>query len=116
MALIKINGVDIPTPSDYKIGINDINKVERNANGDMLGERITTKRKIELAWKSLSPSQLSQVFNAVSSLFFIVDYFDVQDNAARTGTFYAGDRNCGMISFLNGVPKYEGIKFNLIER
>lgn len=116
MALIKIGGVELPAPSTYDVGIMDINKVERNARGDMIGERIATKRKIELSWKSLTQSELSSILNVVSPLFFSVEYIDPKDKAVRVGTFYAGDRNCPMLSFINGVPKYKDVKFNVIER
>ncbi|MBB6716373.1 DUF6711 family protein [Clostridium gasigenes] len=116
MALININGVNIPTPSDYKIGIMDINKAERNARGDMIIERITTKRKIELAWKYLSKEDLSNLFNLVSGTFFSVNYIDPQDGADKSGAFYAGDRSSGALDFMNGVIRYKDIKFNLIER
>lgn len=116
MSLININGVDIPTPSDYQVGIQDITKAERNANGSMIMERIATKRKIELSWKSLDRSSLSIILNAVSGVFFTVTYMDPKDNAVRTGTFYAGDKTCPMFSFINGIPKYKDVKFNLIER
>lgn len=116
MALIKINGVAIPTPSDYSVGIQDISKAERNANGTMIIERIATKRKIELSWKSLNKDELSSILKLVSPVFFNVEYVDPQDNSLRTGTFYSGDRNCGMISFINEIPKYKDVKFNLIER
>lgn len=116
MALIKINGADIPAPSEYKVGIQDISKAERNANGTMIIERIATKRKIELSWSYLNKDQLAQLFTAVSPVFFEVTYVDPQDNGLRTGTFYCGDRTCGMLDFQNGVPRYKDIKFNLIER
>ncbi|WP_243175525.1 DUF6711 family protein [Clostridium gasigenes] len=116
MSLISINGVEISTPSDYKVSIMDINKAERNARGDIIIERITTKRKIELAWKYLSKEDLSNLFNLVSGTFFSVDYIDPQDGNNRSGTFYAGDRSSGALDFMNGLIRYKDIKFNLIER
>jgi hypothetical protein len=116
MALIRIDGVDIPAPSECSVGIQDISKAERNANGTMIIERIATKRKIELSWKYLDKDQLAQVFTAVSPVFFEVTYVDPQDNGIRTGSFYCGDRKCGMFDFKNGVPRYKDVSFNLIER
>lgn len=116
MALIKINGVEIPTPSDYQPGIMDISKAERNANGTMIIERITTKRKLELGWKKLSKEQLSTILNLISPVFFTVEYVDPQDNGFRTGTFYSGDRNCPALSYIKGNIEYNNIKINLIER
>ena len=116
MSLIIIDGVEIPAPSEYSVGIQDISKAERNANGTMIIERVATKRKIELSWKYLDKDQLAQVLNAVSPVFFQVTFIDPQDNATRTGTFYCGDRKCGMLDFKNGVPRYKDVQFNLIER
>ena len=116
MALIKFNGVDIPTPSDYSVGIQDISKAERNANGTMIIERVATKRKIELAWKFLSKDQLSTLFNMVSPVFFTVEYIDPQDNGIKSGTFYCGDRAAGALDFIDGNIRYKDIKFNLVER
>lgn len=116
MSLIKINGVAIPTPSEYLIGIQDISKAERNANGTMIIDRIATKRKLELSWKYLNKNDLSNLLNKVSPVFFTVEYLDPQDNATKTGTFYCGDRNCGMLDFINSNPRYKDVKFNLIER
>lgn len=116
MALIKINGVGIPTPSEYSVGIQDISKAERNASGTMIVERIATKRKIELSWKYLDRTSLSIILSAVADVFFAVEYVDPQDNAVKVGTFYCGDRKSGMLDFKNGVPRYKDVSFNLVER
>lgn len=114
--MIKINGVELPTPSDYSVGIQDLSKAERNANGLMIIERIATKRKIELAWKYLEKEELSRVFNLVSPVFFQVEYIDPQENRRKTGTFYVGDRNAGALDYRDGNIRYKDIKFNLVER
>ena len=114
--MIKIDGVVIPSPSDYIVGIMDLSKAERNARGTMIIERVTTKRKLELAWKYLSKVQLSDLFNRVSPVFFEVEYIDPQDNGIKSGTFYAGDRKAGAIDFINGNIRYKDISVNLIER
>jgi hypothetical protein len=116
MAIIQINSIDLPTPTDMQIGIMDLSKAERNANGTMIIERITTKRKIELQYKYLSKEELTQVLSIVSTVFFIVTYTDPQTATVRTGTFYCGDRSAGLIDFNNGIPRYKDVKFNLIER
>lgn len=116
MALIAINGVDMPTPSSYSWGIMDLSKAERNALGTLIIERIATKRKIELSWSYLTPEQLQTLLTAVGSVTFSLSYLDAQTNTTLTGTFYSGDRNVGMIDFNNGVPRYKDVKFNLIEK
>jgi len=114
--MIKIDGRNIPTPSDYSVGIQDLSKAERNARGDMIIERIATKRKIELAWKHLSKQDLQLVMNAVSPVFFKVEYLDPQTNSTQTKTFYSGDRNVGALDYINGEIRWKDIKFNVIEK
>lgn len=112
--MITINGVELPTPSDYRVGINDIVKAERNARGRMIIERITTKRKLELSWKYLTENQLSLVLGAVSPITFTVTYPD-PTGGRQSASFYSGDKSIGAMDFLNGVIRWKDIKFNLIE-
>lgn len=114
--MIKINGVALPTPSDYIVSIMDISKASRNAAGTMVIERIATKRKIELSWKYLSKTEISNVLKMVSPVFFNVEYIDPEDSAWKTGTFYCGDRSVGALDYRNGNIRWKDIKFNLIER
>lgn len=114
--MIKIDGKEIPTPSDYFVSIIDISKAERNARGEMIIERIATKRKIELAWKYLSKSDLQLAFNAVSPVFFQVEYLDPETGSLKTGIFYAGDRNVGALDYIKGDIRWKDIKFNIVEK
>ncbi len=117
MALITIGAVVLPTPSEFNVGLQDINNAERNARAVLIAERIRANvRKIELGWQYISRSDLAIVLNAISPLFFDVTYMDPVTNANRTGTFYAGDRNIPMLDFFNGEPRYKDFSFNLIER
>lgn len=116
MALITIDGMAIPTPSNCSVGIQDLSKAERNALGTMIIERIATKRKLELSWAYLSRTDLATILNAVSPVFFTVQYMDPQTNANKSGVFYCGDRKCDMLDFKNSVPRYKDVSFSLIER
>ncbi|WP_028609736.1 DUF6711 family protein [Paenibacillus harenae] len=116
MALLKINGADLPTPSGYIVTKQDIVKAERNARGTMIKELIASKDKIDLTWIYLTPAQLSQLLAAVSANFFNVTYLEPQSGTNRTATFYAGDRSAPAMDFINGVMRWKDIKFNLIER
>jgi hypothetical protein len=114
--MIKIDGVVIPTPGDYQVGIMDLVHAERNAAGNLVKDIIATKRKIELSWKYLSKEDTSKVLKLVSSNFFTVEYIDPQENTRKTGMFYCGDRHVGALDYRNGNIRYKDIKFNLIER
>ena len=116
MSLLQINGVDLPTPSDYNIGVQDITMTQRNANGTTLIERIATKKKISITYKVLNATALSQILTAVSSIFYDLTYLDPITNTYVTGSFYNGDRDMGMITFIDSVPIYKDLSFEFVER
>lgn len=116
MALITANGVDLPTPSAIDVGVQDISKAERNAQGTMIIERIATKKTIDITYNYLNASDLSTILTAVGAVFFNVTYLDPVTNTNITSSFYCGDRSIGMLSYINGVPIYQNTKFSLIER
>ena len=115
MALITINGVALPTPTELQVGIMDISKAERNANGRMIIERIATKRKLFITYAFLTESDASLVLRQVAPTYYNVTYLDPQDKTMKSGTFYCGDRQLGMVDYQNGVARYKDLGFDLIE-
>lgn len=113
--MLTFNGIPVPTPSEYLWGIYDISEAERNARGNMLIERINTKRKLELMWRHLGKHELQQLLELVSATTIAVSFQDPQTGAVRTGTFYCGDRTVGALDYRNGQVRWKDIKFNLIE-
>ena len=71
MAQLRINGVAVKPPKSFQVGIQDIDgETGRNANGDMVRDRITTKRKLDCEWGMLTHEEMSQLFKcSFSSLF-----------------------------------------------
>ena len=70
MAQLTINGVAVKPPKSFKVGIQDIDgETGRNANGDMVRDRITTKRKLDCEWGMMTQGEISQLLHAVSSEF-----------------------------------------------
>ena len=58
--MLKINGVVVKTPKTFSVDISDIDgETNRNANGDMNRDRITTKRKLNCAWGPLKNEEIS---------------------------------------------------------
>jgi hypothetical protein len=116
MALLKVGSADLPTPSDYSIGVLDITQAERNAKGTMLIERIAQKKKISISYKYCDGATLSQILTAINPIYFNLTYLDPITNTYKTGSFYVGDRNMGMIDFQDSVPRYKDLSFEFIER
>lgn len=120
MALLTIGGVAQKTPSEFKVSINDVDSpnTTRNANGELMRDRIAVKRKIEMKFPPMSQSEMSSLLTAVQPVFFDVTYQDPMDGMA-TRTFYVGDRSIPMYRFGNGTTTqilWENVSFNLIER
>lgn len=116
MALLLVNGVALPSPTELQVGVMDLSKAERNANGLILIERIATKQKLEMSWAFLTKDNLQQILSAIKPVFFSVTYPDPELGANRTGTFYVGDRTVGMLDYFNGVARYKDVGFNFIEQ
>lgn len=116
MALVKVGGTALPDPTELTVGVLDISKAERNANGYMMIEKIATKKKLELKYAYVTDSELKTILQALSTLFFTVEYIDPVENSLRSASFYCGDRNVGYIDYRNGIPRYKDLTFNLIER
>ena len=116
MSNLIINGVSVVPPKSFQVGVQDVDgETGRNANGDMVRDRIATKRKLEIEWGMLTQSECSAILSAVSPVFFNVSYPD-PISGQSTRTFYVGDRTAPAYSFTNKFKPWSGLKFNLIER
>ena len=117
-SFIKINGIQMPSPSAFSVTITDISgdNSQRDSRGTMHIDRITTKRKIELEWKFLNMKDMSTVLNLVKDIFFEVEYPDPMVGNMVKKIFYVGDRNVPMYSCINKIPCWQNIKYNLIEQ
>ena len=114
--MIKINGVAIATPKVFEATVSDIDgETNRNANGELIRDRVAVKRKINLEWGTLEQSEMSKILNAVSNVFFTVEFPDPQLGLI-TKTMYVGDRTSPAYSYIDNKIKWQGLKMNFIER
>lgn len=114
--MLSINGVAIATPKIYEAGISDLDgETNRNANGDLIRDRIAVKRKLNLEWGPLTQSEIAPILNAVSGVFFTVTFPDPQLGQV-TKTMYVGDRTAPAYSCIKGQMKWQGLKMNFIEK
>ena len=118
MAVITVNGAAMPAPSTLKVTIFDVaSTADRNASGQVVMDRVGTKRKLEMTWAHLTPAQLSQLLQAVGAdVFFTAGYPDPQTAQMRTMTCYCGDRTGGILRMISGAPVWTNIEMNWIER
>ena len=114
--MIQINGVDIPTPTTFQVGIQDVCAyAERTADGDMKREVKTTKRKLDLTYTSLTGANMTALLTAIAPASFTVQYPDPQTGTLTTKTFYCGDRTAGAIDYKGSAIRWKDLKFNLVE-
>lgn len=114
--MLKINGVVIATPKVYEVTISDLDgESNRNANGELIRDRIAVKRKLTVEWPPLTQSQISTLLNAVSAVFFSCEFIDPQ-SGVTTKTMYVGDRTAPAYSSVKGEIKWSGLKMNFIEK
>ena len=114
--MLKINGISVKSPSEFQVDFSDIDgETHRNARGEMIRDRIATKRKLNCKWSGLTQVEISTLLNAVKNMFFNVEYWDPLEGKT-TRTFYVGDRQMPVLRIKNGVPIWEGLTMNFIEK
>ena len=116
--MIKINGVAIATPKVFEATVSDIDgETNRNANGELIRDRVAVKRKINLEWGTLEQSEMSKILNAVSNVFFTVEFPDPQLGLI-TKIMYVGDRTAPAYVYDTKTKqvKWSGLKMNFIEQ
>jgi hypothetical protein len=115
--MISVNGAAISSPSKMSVGIYDVSRsADRNAEGDILIDRVAVKRKLEMEWPPLSNASMAALLSAVTAVFFSVTYPDPMTGASKTITCYVGDRTAPVLKYTSGVPYWEGLRMNFIEK
>ena len=118
MALLRVDGVDMPEPSRLQWSLQDVSVGDsgRDDSGKMYKGRITQKVKLEIAWNAVSPSSASTILNAFNPEYINVRYFDPKANAYQVKNFYVGDRAVPFKIFTSKQKMYETLSFDIIER
>lgn len=100
----------------FKWERNDIDAPDsgRDAGGVMHRRIIARKDKMQIECRSLTSSQLTQLFNALSATTMNVTYM-VPGDVSRTATFYNSKKSAGVVQDLGNTIIYSGVNFDLIE-
>ena len=116
--MLSINGGAIASPKSLEVTISDLDgESNRNANGELIRDRIGVKRKIALEWPPLTQSEISALLTAVSGVFFTVTFPDPQQGVV-TKTMYVGDITAPANVYDTKTKqfKWQGLKMNFIEK
>ena len=112
-----IDGVQIKTPTELKVGIFRLSKAERLASGKMVMDIIATKRRLDLSWEIIEDNELQKILDLLDSrVFHTVVYPDPQSGEEYTITAYVRDINQEIFQKRGGVRYWRGVTLALIEQ
>lgn len=117
MAMITVDGVEIPCPSTFSWGLQDISASESGRTEDtvMHKNRVGQKRKLSLGWTGKDWQTTSQIMQAFNPEYITVKYPDMLSGQYETRKFYVGDRTAPVKWWWVGNQRTETISFDIIE-
>lgn len=93
-----VDGITLPTPDEYKPGIEDLSSDEtgRTLDGTMHKDVVAVKDYYEFVWKSVSWETAAKILNAVDGKTSVqLTYADPRyPNRFLRNKFYVGKRAC----------------------
>ena len=112
----QVNGVDVPTPSVFEWGLQDVSAADsgRTSDARMHKNLVARKEKIQLSWSAPSPEKTATVLQAFLPEYFDVTYRSPLTNTIVTKTFYRGDANAPAYWWARG-GRFQKLSFNIIE-
>lgn len=116
--MITVDEVAMPCPSSFTFGLQDVSSAEsgRDDEGYMFKNRITQKRKIQLAWNAKDWQEVAFIMRAFNPEYVAVEYPDMLSGQYETRTFYVGDRSAPVKLWTVGNKLIETVSFDIIER
>ena len=113
--MLKVNGVEMPTPSGMTPMMYDITEAERDSTGTMHIDLIATKYKVECTWSYLTQEDMTKLLKAIKSITFRITFTDPEDGNDKTVSVYKGDRSIPILRVVDGKNTYKDFKVNFIE-
>lgn len=116
--MIKVNNVNMPCPSKFTWGLQDVSAGESGRTDDALmhKNRVAQKRKLQIEWVGKNWQETAQILQAVNPEYIDVTYPDMMNGRYETRTFYVGDRTAPVKFWWVDRKMIERISFDFIER
>lgn len=116
--MITVDGVEMPCPSAFTWGLQDISAAESGRTEDtiMHKNRVGQKRKLSLQWNAVDWQTTSKLINAFDPEYVKVKYPDMKSGTYETRTFYTGDKSAPVKYWWVNKKLIDSVSFNLIER
>lgn len=121
-ALVKVNGTELPFCSTYKVTWTDTDlESGRNINAIMIRNRVRKDMyKLEFTYNLLDDDSVQLILNAITDVFFTVEFYSPLEKKRITRTMYCGDRSGEWVTVRGDNGEYtlqmSGFAFNLIEK
>lgn len=121
-ALVKVNGTELPFCSTYKVTWTDTDlESGRNINAVMIRNRVRKDMyKLEFTYNLLDDDSVQLILNAITDVFFTVEFYSPLEKKRITRAMYCGDRSGEWITVRGDNGEYtlkmSGFAFNLIEK
>lgn len=120
MALLKVGGVEVKSPSSFELGWQDVSRSDAGRTQDALMHKNTVAKKvtIKVSWSALTKEEMHTILNLFKDEYINVTYFDPLESATEdvTKTFYTGDKSAPVKIWTVDSKVYETLSFDLIER
>jgi hypothetical protein len=122
--MLKVGTTELPAPKSVTYTDNKLwsDNTGRLDSGYFVGDLIGIKRKYEVVWPPLTPTQLSTVRTAVNGQFAEVTITDIGDDDNNTSTTdvtlnaYFGDFSVKAYSWKDGIKYAIDASISIIER
>lgn len=115
--MVSLNGVDLPSPSVYRVGRQDLDSEDsgRNELGFLTRDRLREGvLKLDLEYWAIDNSDAVLILNALTSTEINVQF--LLEGYTTSKTMYVSDRNSELVRFMNRKDKMAwNINFSLIE-
>jgi len=116
MALLKVNGVNLPEPTLFEVEVEPIGRFERNSNGNMVGDLIGTKVRLICEWAMIEDEFFRLIFNAILPHFVEVAFYDPHVGREVEKRMFLSPRGGGLVFEGDGKKWWRGVKVAFMER
>ena len=116
MAVLSINGTDMPSPSAMEIQYDAVGKQETNAAGNTVMDRLGVKRTLKCTWNHLNAEDAAILLTAAQAENWIeLGFYDPQSGEDE-GVFRVERASAPVFRVVEGVPVFRSVQIDFRER
>lgn len=118
MAIIAINGLDMPAPQKIDIKYREIGKSETNAAGKIVMDRVALKRDVNCVWRYISKDDMTILLGQITPEPFVrLSFTDPMTGENAEGEYKTADVLIKPLRYENGAPVgYTDVQIDFQER